>query len=160
MGDKVRPRQRAHVRAGCGKTSKLIGWTMEQGNPDGALVSFPHEIDSETRYYPVVHDAKWITFDTAGGLLLSPDRGYQRDTVNAPTPVRTGYTFLDRIYFSWMEGRAKRACEHALRGAGGYAPDRPCGKPMTAFPIAWSICWKMRRTALMAPTSKSHPPSI
>ena len=76
------------------KHQKLIGWTMEQGNPDGALVSFPHEIDSETRYYPVVHDAKWITFDTAGGLLLSPIGVIKGDTVNAPTPVRTGYTFL------------------------------------------------------------------
>ena len=57
-------------------------------------MSFPHEIDSETRYYPVVHDAKWITFDTAGGLLLSPIGVIKGDTVNAPTPVRTGYTFL------------------------------------------------------------------
>lgn len=76
------------------KHQKLIGWTLEQGNPDGALVSFPHEIDRETRYYPVVHDAKWITFDTSGGLPLSPIGVIRGDTVHAPTPVRAGYTFL------------------------------------------------------------------
>ena len=57
---------------GVEKHQKLIGWTLEKGNPDGALVAFPYPIERETRFYPVVRDAKWVTFDTLGGMPLAP----------------------------------------------------------------------------------------
>ena len=79
---------------GVEKHQKLIGWTLEKGNPDGALVAFPYPIERETRFYPVVRDAKWVTFDTLGGMPLAPAGVIQGERVDAPVPVRSGYTFL------------------------------------------------------------------
>ena len=79
---------------GVEKHQKLIGWTLEKGNPDGVLVAFPYPIERETRFYPVVRDTKWVTFDTLGGMPLAPAGVIQGERVDAPVPVRSGYTFL------------------------------------------------------------------
>ena len=79
---------------GVEKHQKLIGWKLEKGNPDGALVAFPYPIERETRFYPVVRDAKWVTFDTLGGMPLTPAGVIQGERIDAPVPVRSGYTFL------------------------------------------------------------------
>lgn len=41
-----------------------------------------------------MRDAKWVTFDTLGGMPLAPAGVIQGERVDAPVPVRSGYTFL------------------------------------------------------------------
>lgn len=70
----------------------LIGWSVESGasEPDAGL-----KVDgADMTLYPVIAEARWITYDSQGGTPVDPAYVLTGNTTVAPqAPAKTGYSF-------------------------------------------------------------------
>lgn len=70
----------------------LIGWTTD---PDSGIPQEKILISGDDRtLYPVLKEARWITFDTQGGSVTDPQYVLSGDVTEEPLlPARAGYQF-------------------------------------------------------------------